>query len=65
MLSRNQKNALAGFLGNYAITWLAAGIIAPVVTNSYSEKTGKVFLISTIWVVVSLMWMLLLTGGDD
>ena len=62
-LTKEQRVVFAEFLGNFAVAWLAAGLIAPFVTK---EELGKVIqqsLIPVMLATVLLITMLYLTKG--
>jgi len=65
-LSLNQRKALAEFCANFAVAWLAAGVIAPFVAGEYLLDIFSVIAMSVSWAGVSLAFMLFLTqGGKD
>ena len=62
-LSRDQRKVLAEFFGNFAITWIAAGIIAPYISKQDLFKSPESLIISLVWAVFSILAMLELTKG--
>ncbi|MEK7550442.1 MAG: hypothetical protein AAB535_01515 [Patescibacteria group bacterium] len=58
--SRKQRDILAQFFCNYAITWLAGGIIGPFTTNWNSADNISIVLASLLSVGVSVVMMLYL-----
>lgn len=63
-LSKDQRRALAEFSGNFAVAWLATGIIVPFITGGITIEGVKGAVLSLIWTGVLLKIMLsLLEGG--
>jgi len=54
-LTINQRKILAEFCANFAVAWLAAGIIGPVVAKREPSEIGFSVAISLIWGGLSLI----------
>lgn len=62
-LSLDQRRALGEFCGNFAVAWLAAGVVGPYVTGKSFLEVSKSAIFSVIWAGVLLIVMLYLTKG--
>lgn len=60
---RDQRMALAGFFANFAVAWLAGGIIGPFLEQKSLENTLKPGIFSLFWGGFSIWAMLFLTKG--
>lgn len=61
-LNLDQKKVLAEFCGNFAVAWLAAGVIGPVLTFTPAETLIPNLVASLVWSSILLAIMLSLTG---
>lgn len=60
-LDINQRKALAEVCGNFAVAWLAAGVISPTFTFTPVETLVPNLIASLVWSTVLLTMMLSLT----
>lgn len=60
-LSWDQRRALAEFCANFAVAWLAAGVIGPLVAGWNLSAMLRPATMSTLWAGVLLIIMLYLT----
>lgn len=64
--SRDQKFLFAEFCGNFAVAWLAAGLIAPLFIGIESRNLFRLILASSFsWSGVLLIFMLYLVRGEN
>ena len=62
-LSKDQRRLLAEFCANLGIAWLAAGIIAPLVTDRVFSEVVKPGLIAVSWTGFLIIFSLYLLKG--
>jgi hypothetical protein len=60
-LSKDQKYLLAEFCNNFAVAWLAAGVIVPSLTAKTLSEFSVPALQSAYWATILLFFMLYLT----
>lgn len=60
-LGLDQRKVLAEFCGNFAVAWLAAGVIGPIFTFTSAEAFIPNLVASLTWSAVLLTVMLSLT----
>lgn len=60
-LSEAQRLVLAEFCGNFAVAWLAAGIVGPIIVERTFIIAVKPVIMSIIWASMLLFVMLYLT----
>jgi len=63
-LSLDQRRVLAEFCANFAVAWLAAGVVGPYVAGKSLLEVSKPAIFSVIWAGVLLIVMLYLTRGE-
>ena len=59
-LSFDQRKVLAEFCANFAVAWLAAGVITPYVAEKGLSEVIKPVGMSVFWAGFSLVFMLFL-----
>jgi len=64
-LSLNQRKALGEFCANFAVAWLAGGIVGPYISGQITEKAISTAVTSIIWATVLLGIMLYSTKGGE
>lgn len=64
-LSINQRKALAEFYGNFAVAWLATGVVAPYVSGQVNIIAIPSAVFSIIWAIFLLGFMLYSTKGGE
>ena len=57
-LTKDQRKLLAEFLGNFAVAWLAAGIIAPVMKGGIDTNDFTKIFFSITYSVILIFLML-------
>lgn len=62
-LSKSQKQVLAEFFGNFAVAWLAVGLIGPFFQEKSVSEAIKSGVISIAWSGLLIWGMLFLTKG--
>jgi len=63
-LSLNQRKVLAEFCANFAVAWLAGGIIGPYVSGFNPNNIIQIVLTSVLSAGILMMLMLSLVRGD-
>lgn len=63
-LSLKQKEKLADFCANFAVAWLAAGIITPYLAGKEFSQIIKSIGMSLFWAGFSLVFMLSLVKEE-
>jgi hypothetical protein len=63
-LSLNQRKVLAEFCANFAVAWLAGGIIGPYVSGLNPNNIIQIVLTSVLSAGILMMLMLSLVKGD-
>jgi len=63
-LSLNQRKVLAEFCANFAVAWLAGGIIGPYVSEFNPKNIIQIVLTSVVSAGILMMLMLSLVKGD-
>jgi len=62
--SKDQRRALSEFCANFAVAWLAAGLVAPYAAGKTLEEASRSASMSVIWAGVLVVVMLFLTKGE-
>lgn len=62
-LSAKQRQLLAEFAANLAVAWLAAGIIAPLITGRVFQEIAKAGLMAVTWTGFLIIFSLYLLKG--
>lgn len=60
--SRDQRIVTAEFLGNFAVAWLAAGLIVPVLQGDFSQEKLLGITMATSWSLALLIYMVYFVG---
>lgn len=53
-LNLDQRKALSEFCTNFAVAWLATGIIGPMLTRQFFNDIKYALPISLVWGIISL-----------